>query len=150
MTMVVASRNYIKSYSVICLTEKLRSTFPQEHCQWSVHHIQHWSFLSRGSFIRYIYPNQVSAAHLIEDIRREVLAHYHVPTAAKLQVQWHLGVKYFDESIRDKRCRGIFCRLYWGGSKTRKISILEGLEFVNRPNSSQTCFISKLRSSWWV
>ena len=52
-------------------------------------------------------PNQVSA-HLIEDIRREVLAHYHVPTAAQLLVQGQLGVKYFDEG-RDKRW-GIFCR----------------------------------------
>ena len=44
---------------------------------------------------------------------------------------------------------GNILQIYGGGSKTRKISILwisQGLEFVNRPNS-QTCFISKLRSS---
>ena len=37
------------------------------------------------------------SAHLIEDIRREVLSHYHVPSAAQLLVQWQLGVKYIDE-----------------------------------------------------
>ena len=37
------------------------------------------------------------SAHLIEDIRREVLSHYHVPSAAQLLVQWQLGVKYFDK-----------------------------------------------------